>query len=238
MQLGVIGLGRMGGNITRRLTANGHECVVFDRDAKAVGALAGGKVAGASALDDLVRRLKAPRAVWVMLPAGRATEETVTALAELLSADDVIIDGGNSFWQDDIRRAKQGADKGIHYVDAGTSGGIWGLERGYCLMIGGDKAVVDRLDPIFSTLAPGSGDIPRTPNREKRDPRPEKGYPHAGPVGAGHFVKMVHNGIEYGLMQAYAEGFEILQKASSDALPEHHRFTLNLPDIAEVWRRG
>ncbi len=238
MQLGVIGLGRMGGNITRRLTANGHECVVFDRDAKAVGALAGGKVAGASGLDDLVRRLKAPRAVWIMLPAGRATEETVAALAALLDRDDVIIDGGNSFWQDDIRRAKQVAAKGIHYVDAGTSGGVWGLERGYCLMIGGDKTVVDRLDPIFSTLAPGSGDIPRTPHREKRDPRPEKGYLYAGPVGAGHFVKMVHNGIEYGLMQAYAEGFEILQKASSEALPADHRFTLNLPDIAEVWRRG
>src|SRR6201997_3712618 len=168
MQLGVIGLGRMGGNITRRLTANGHECVVFDRDAKAVGALAGGKAAGASALDDLVRRVKAPRAVWVMLPAGRATEETVTALADLLSADDVIIDGGNSFWQDDIRRAKQVAAKGIHYVDAGTSGGIWGLERGYCLMIGGDKAVVDRLDPIFDALAPGPGNIPVTPGRNGR----------------------------------------------------------------------
>jgi 6-phosphogluconate dehydrogenase len=238
MQLGVIGLGRMGGNITRRLTANGHECVVFDRDAKAVGALAGGKVAGASGLDDLVKRIKAPRAVWIMLPAGRATDETVTTLAGFLERDDVIIDGGNSFWQDDIRRAKQVATKGIHYVDAGTSGGIWGLERGYCLMIGGDKAVVDRLDPIFSTLAPGSGDIPRTPHREKRDPRPEKGYLHAGPVGAGHFVKMVHNGIEYGLMQAYAEGFEILQKASSETLPADHRFALNLPDIAEVWRRG
>jgi 6-phosphogluconate dehydrogenase len=173
-----------------------------------------------------------------MLPAGRATEETVAALAALLERDDVIIDGGNSFWQDDIRRAKQVAAKGIHYVDAGTSGGVWGLERGYCLMIGGDKTVVDRLDPIFSTLAPGSGDIPRTPHREKRDPRPEKGYLYAGPVGAGHFVKMVHNGIEYGLMQAYAEGFEILQKASSEALPPDHRFTLNLPDIAEVWRRG
>jgi 6-phosphogluconate dehydrogenase len=239
MQLGVIGLGRMGGNITRRLTAHGHECVVFDRDAKAVGALADGKaIAGAGGLDDLVRRLKPPRAVWVMLPAGGPTEETVTALGELLSRDDVIIDGGNSFWQDDIRRARQVAPKGIHYVDVGTSGGIWGLERGFCLMIGGDKAVVDRLDPIFATLAPGGGDIPRTPQRERRDPRPEQGYLYAGPVGAGHFVKMVHNGIEYGLMQAYAEGFEILQRASSEALPAEHRFTLNLPDIAEVWRRG
>jgi 6-phosphogluconate dehydrogenase len=239
MQLGVIGLGRMGGNITRRLTAHGHECVVFDRDVKAVGALADGKsIAGAVGLDDLVRRLKPPRAVWVMLPAGRPTEETVTALGELLSRDDVIIDGGNTFWQDDIRRARQVASKGIHYVDAGTSGGIWGFERGYCLMIGGAQAVIDRLDPIFATLAPGSGDISRTPHRERRDPRPEKGYLHAGPVGAGHFVKMVHNGIEYGLMQAYAEGFEILQHASSEALPAEHRFTLNLPDIAEVWRRG
>jgi len=238
MQLGVIGLGRMGGNITRRLAAHGHECVVFDRDAKAVSALAGGKVAGAGGLDDLVKHLKPPRAVWVMLPAGRATEETVAELGELLSRDDVIIDGGNSFWQDDIRRAKQVAAKGIHYVDAGTSGGIWGLERGYCLMIGGDKPVIDRLDPIFAALAPGIGDIPRTPHREKRDQRPEQGYLHAGPVGAGHFVKMIHNGIEYGLMQAYAEGFEILAKASSEALPAEHRFTLNLPDIAEVWRRG
>src|ERR1700722_9133336 len=179
MQLGVIGLGRMGGNITRRLTAHGHECVVFDRDARAVGALADGKsIAGAAGLDDLVPRLKPPRAVWVMLPAGRPTEETVTAQGEMLSRDDVIIDGGNSFWQDDIRRARQVATKGIHYVDAGTSGGIWGFERGYCLMIGGDQPVIDRLDPIFATLAPGSGDISRTPHRERRDPRPEKGYLH------------------------------------------------------------
>ncbi|HLI21957.1 MAG TPA: decarboxylating 6-phosphogluconate dehydrogenase, partial [Stellaceae bacterium] len=242
MQLGVIGLGRMGGNITRRLTEHGHQCVVFDRDAKAVQALAGGggkgPIAAASSLDDLVKQLSPPRAVWVMLPAGRATEETVTSLAALLQSDDVVIDGGNSFWQDDIRRAKQVAARGIHYVDAGTSGGIWGLERGYCLMIGGEKAIVDRLDPIFAVLAPGSGDIPKTPHREKRDPRPEKGYLHAGPVGAGHFVKMVHNGIEYGLMQAYAEGFEILEKAASEALPPDRRFNLNLPDIAEVWRRG
>ena len=239
MQLGIIGLGRMGGNITRRLTANGHECVVFDRDAHAVSALADRKaIAGAGSLDDLVKHLRPPRAVWVMLPAGGPTEETVAALGNLLGRDDVIIDGGNTFWQDDIRRARAVAGKGIHYVDAGTSGGIWGLERGYCLMIGGDKPVIDRLDPIFSTLAPGSGDIPRTPHREKRDPRPEKGYLHAGPVGAGHFVKMVHNGIEYGLMQAYAEGFDILQGAASETLPAEHRFTLNLPDIAEVWRRG
>jgi 6-phosphogluconate dehydrogenase len=229
----------MGGNITRRLTANGHECVVFDRDAHAVSALADRKaIAGAASLDDLVKHLRPPRAVWVMLPAGGPTEDTVAALGNILGRDDVIIDGGNTFWQDDIRRAHVVAAKGIHYVDAGTSGGIWGLERGYCLMIGGDKPVIDRLDPIFSTLAPGSGDIPRTPHREKRDPRPEKGYLHAGPVGAGHFVKMVHNGIEYGLMQAYAEGFDVLQGAASEALPAEHRFTLNLPDIAEVWRRG
>jgi 6-phosphogluconate dehydrogenase len=239
MQLGIIGLGRMGGNIARRLTAHGHECVVFDRDAHAVSALAGkGAIAGSSGLDDLVHRLTPPRAVWVMLPAGGPTDDTITALGNILSRDDVIIDGGNTFWQDDIRRAKALKDKGIHYVDAGTSGGIWGFERGYCLMVGGDKTVVDRLDPIFATLAPGAGDIPATPHRDNRDPRPSKGYLHAGPVGAGHFVKMVHNGIEYGLMQAYAEGFEILEGATSEALPEEHRFTLNLPDIAEVWRRG
>jgi len=239
MQLGIIGLGRMGGNIARRLTENGHECVVFDRDAHAVSALVDGKsISGSSGLDDLARRLAPPRAVWIMLPAGGPTDDTVTALGELLSRDDVIIDGGNSFWQDDIRRAKALQAKGIHYVDAGTSGGIWGLERGYCLMIGGEKAVVDRLDPIFATLAPGSGDIPETPHREQRDRRPARGYLHAGPVGAGHFVKMVHNGIEYGLMQAYAEGFNILQGATSEALPPEHRFALNLPDIAEVWRRG
>jgi 6-phosphogluconate dehydrogenase len=243
MQLAVIGLGRMGGNITRRLTAHGHECVVFDRDAHAVRALAdqagaSRAIRGAASLDELVKQLQPPRVVWVMLPAGGATEETVNRLAELLGRDDVIIDGGNSFWQDDIRRAKAVAAHGIHYVDAGTSGGVWGLERGYCLMVGGDKAVVDRLDPIFAALAPGSGDIPRTPHREGRDPRPEKGYLHAGTVGAGHFVKMVHNGIEYGLMQAYAEGFDILKGAASEALPSEHRFALNLPDIAEVWRRG
>src|SRR6185437_5045743 len=182
MQRGISGLGRMGGNITRRLTANGHECVVFDRDAHAVSALADRKaIAGAGSLDDLVKHLRPPRAIWVMLPAGGPTEETVAVLGNLLSRDDVIIDGGNTFWQDDIRRARAVAGKGIHYVDAGTSGGIWGLERGYCLMIGGDKPVIDRLDPIFSTLAPGSGDIPRTPHREKRDARPEKGYLHAGP---------------------------------------------------------
>ncbi|MGH7013883.1 MAG: phosphogluconate dehydrogenase (NAD(+)-dependent, decarboxylating) [Stellaceae bacterium] len=239
MQLGVVGLGRMGGNIVRRLTARGHECVIYDRAAAVIAALAKQKgVTGASGLADLVRRLQPPRAVWVMLPAGEATEQTVTELGTLLAAGDTVIDGGNSFWQDDVRRAKTLAEKGIYYIDAGTSGGIWGLERGYCLMIGGNKAAVDRLDPIFAALAPGRGQIPPTPHRDGRDPRPEQGYLHAGPPGAGHFVKMVHNGIEYGLMQAYAEGFDILRNAGHDDLPAEHRFDLNVADIAEVWRRG
>jgi 6-phosphogluconate dehydrogenase len=239
MQLGIIGLGRMGANIARRLVRDGHQCVVFDRNAESIRTLSDDKsILGASSLQQLVQKLTPPRAIWVMLPAGAATEETVTTLAGLLSPDDVIIDGGNSFWQDDIRRGKTVAAKGIHYVDAGTSGGIWGLDRGYCLMIGGDKQVVDRLDPIFKTLAPGSGDIPKTQHREGHDPRPEKGYLYAGPCGAGHFVKMVHNGIEYGLMQAYAEGFDILQNAASESLPADHRLSLNVADIAEVWRRG
>jgi len=239
MQLGVIGLGRMGGNIVRRLTAHGHECVIYDRMAAAVAALANDrKVTGSANLAELARRLQSPRAVWVMLPAGEATEQTVTELGSLLAAGDTIIDGGNSFWQDDVRRAKALLAKGIHYVDAGTSGGIWGFERGYCLMIGGDKAAIDRLDPIFATLAPGRGQIPLTPHRNGGDKRPEQGYLHAGPPGAGHFVKMVHNGIEYGLMQAYAEGFDILRNAARADLPAEHRFELNVADIAEVWRRG
>ena len=240
MQLGVIGLGRMGSNIVRRLTARGHECVVYDRAAAVVAALAKEEkgVAGSAGLGELVRRLQTPRALWVMLPAGDPTEQTVKELGSLLAPGDTIIDGGNSFWQDDVRRAKTLATKSIHYVDAGTSGGIWGLERGYCLMIGGDKAVVDRLDPIFSALAPGRGEIPLTPDRDGHDPRPEQGYMHAGPPGAGHFVKMVHNGIEYGLMQAYAEGLDILHNARSADLPPEHRFELNVADVAEVWRRG
>jgi 6-phosphogluconate dehydrogenase len=229
----------MGGNIVRRLTAHGHECVVYDRAAAAIAALANEKSVGGSAdLADLARQLRPPRAVWVMLPAGDVTEQTVTELGNLLEASDTIIDGGNSFWQDDVRRAKALAAKGIHYVDAGTSGGVWGLERGYCLMIGGDKATVDRLDPIFAALAPGRGQIPATPDRQGRDPRPELGYLHAGPPGAGHFVKMVHNGIEYGLMQAYAEGFDILRNAGRTDLPAEHRFALDVGDVAEVWRRG
>ncbi|OPF95217.1 phosphogluconate dehydrogenase (NAD(+)-dependent, decarboxylating) [Rhodopseudomonas palustris] len=238
MQIGMIGLGRMGGNIVRRLMKDGHHAVVYDRDPQAIETLTREGATGAGGLEDLVRKLDAPRAVWVMLPAGQITETTIEQLAKLLAAGDVVIDGGNTFWQDDIRRAKTLKETSIDYVDVGTSGGIWGFERGYCMMIGGDKAVVDRLDPIFATLAPGIGDIPRTPGRDDRDPRVEQGYLHAGPVGAGHFVKMVHNGIEYGLMQAYAEGFDILKNASSDSLPEAHRFDLDIADIAEVWRRG
>jgi 6-phosphogluconate dehydrogenase len=238
MQLGMIGLGRMGGNIVRRLMQHGHDCVVFDRDPGAVTTIVGEGAHGSGGLDDLVKQLKPPRAIWVMLPAGKITEATVEQLATLLDRGDIIIDGGNSFWQDDIRRGAALAPKGIHYVDVGTSGGVWGLERGYCMMIGGDKAIVQHLDPIFAAMAPGIGDVARTPGREGRDPRAEQGYIHAGPTGAGHFVKMVHNGIEYGLMQAYAEGFDILRNATSAALPEAHRFNLDLGDIAEVWRRG
>src|SRR6201986_1460805 len=238
MQLGMIGLGRMGGNIVRRLMKQGHTTVVYDKDPKAVAALGDDGSVGADALEDFVKKLTKPRTAWVMLPAGKITEATIEALAKLMDKDDVIIDGGNTFWQDDVPRARALKEKGIHYVDVGPSGGIWGIGRGYCMMIGGDKAVVDRLDPIFKTLAPGIGDIDRTKGREGRDPRIEQGYIHAGPVGSGHFVKMVHNGIEYGLMQAYAEGFDILKNADIDALPEDHRFALDIADIAEVWRRG
>ena len=238
MQLGVIGLGRMGANIARRLMKGGHACVVYDRDAKAVSGLAGEGASGAKDLADLVSQLTSPRAVWIMLPAGGPTEETIGDLAKALNRGDTIIDGGNTFYRDDIRRAKMLAQGGLTYVDVGTSGGVWGLERGYCMMIGGDKAVVDRLDPIFETLAPGLGNIPRTKRAAGADPRAEKGYIHAGPVGAGHFVKMVHNGIEYGLMQAYAEGFDVLAGKGGAALPAEDRFDLNLTDIAEVWRRG
>ena len=238
MELGVIGLGRMGGNIAKRLVQGGHHCVVYDRDQAAVGKLAEAGAAGASDLADLVKQLSAPRAVWVMLPAGGPTEETVSALAELLSPGDIIIDGGNSFYKDDIRRAPTLAAKDLRYVDIGTSGGVWGLERGYCMMVGGEAGTVGHLDPILATLAPGAGSIPRTKRAEGADPRAELGYIHAGPVGSGHFVKMVHNGIEYGLMQAYAEGFDILKNKDAESLPEAERFTLNLADIAEVWRRG
>ena len=239
MQIGVIGLGRMGGNISRRLMRAGHRCVVYDANPDAGAALAKEGAKAARSLADLVKGLEErPRAVWVMLPAGKITEETVAELGRLLEAGDIIIDGGNTFYKDDIRRAKELATKKVRYVDCGTSGGVWGLERGYCLMIGGPKEAVDHLDPIFSTLAPGAGEIARTPGREKRDSRAERGYIHAGPSGAGHFVKMVHNGIEYGLMQAYAEGFDILRNKDSKDLPEDERFELNVADIAEVWRRG
>jgi 6-phosphogluconate dehydrogenase len=238
MQLGMIGLGRMGGNIVRRLMRHGHQTVVYDKDDKAVAGLAKEGAAGSGTLEEFVSRLEKPRTAWIMLPAGHITETTIDALSRLMQGGDVIIDGGNTFWQDDVRRGKKLRDRGIHYVDVGTSGGVWGIERGYCMMIGGDKQVVERLDPIFKTLAPGLGDIPRTEGRQGRDPRVEQGYLHAGPIGAGHFVKMVHNGIEYGLMQAYAEGFDILKNANIDALPAEHRFDLDIADIAEVWRRG
>ncbi len=238
MQLGMVGLGRMGANIVRRLMRDGHAAVVFDRDPKPGAALAAEGAKSVVSLADLVAALSAPRTVWIMLPAGAATQNAIDELATLLAPGDVIIDGGNTFWKDDIRRAHALSSKGLHYVDVGTSGGVWGLERGYCLMIGGDKAVVDRLDPIFKTLAPGSGTIERTRGREDRDPRPTEGYLHAGPNGAGHFVKMIHNGIEYGMMQAMAEGFDILKNANSPNLAPEHRLDLDVADIAEVWRRG
>ncbi len=238
MRIGIIGLGRMGANIAHRLLKAGHECVVMNRSPEPVEAAVAQGASGARDLDDMISQLGSPRAIWVMLPAGGPTEDAITALADRLSPDDTIIDGGNTFYRDDIRRAKALTAKGLHYVDVGTSGGIWGLERGYCLMIGGEAAVVQRLDPIFKALAPGAGDIPRTKRADGADPRAEQGYIHAGPAGAGHYVKMVHNGIEYGLMQAYAEGFDILMSKNSDALPAEDRFDLNLADVAEVWRRG
>ena len=238
MQLGMVGLGRMGGNIVRRLARSGHQCVVFDQNPAAIAALVNEGGSASVDLKSLVDQLGKPRAVWVMLPAGDITERTVAQLGELLERGDIIIDGGNSFYKDDIRRAQALRQKGIHYVDCGTSGGVWGLDRGYCMMIGGDKHVVDHLDPIFAALAPGPGGIPVTPGRRGRDPRVARGYMHCGPSGAGRFVKMIHNGIEYGLMQAYAEGFNILRGAASEALPADQRFRIDLPDVAEVWRRG
>ena len=238
MQLGMIGLGRMGGNIVRRLMRHGHSCVVYDKSADAVHGLAAEGAKPSRDLADFVKQLEAPRAVWVMLPAGAITDETIVELGGLLASDDIVIDGGNSFYHDDIRHAEMLKPKGVHFVDVGTSGGVWGFERGYCMMIGGDKKVVDHLDPIFKALAPGKGNIDPTPGRDGRDPRAEEGYLHCGPVGAGHFVKMVHNGIEYGVMQAYAEGFDILRNVDSPSIPESRRYTLDIPDIAEVWRRG
>jgi len=238
MQLGVVGLGRMGGNIARRLMQGGHACVVYDRDPKAVEEVTGHGATAVKDLKALREALAAPRTVWVMLPAGAPTDETIAALGDILEAGDTVIDGGNTFYRDDIRRAKALKGKQIGYIDVGTSGGVWGLARGYCMMIGGETATVERLDPIFKTLAPGAGDIPRTKRGKDADPRAVEGYIHTGPVGSGHFVKMVHNGIEYGLMQAYAEGFDILRNKDSQDLAPDERYDLNLPDVAEVWRRG
>lgn len=238
MQLGMIGLGKMGANMVRRLIRGGHHCVVFDVHPENVQRLTAEGAAGASSIDDLIGKLSAPRAVWVMVPAGEATEATIDVLAERLQQDDIVIDGGNSYFKDDVRRAKGLTARGIHYVDVGTSGGTWGLERGYCLMIGGPESVVKHLDPLLKTLAPGRGNLDRTLGRDRVKGTAEEGYLYCGPVGAGHFVKMVHNGIEYGLMQAYAEGFDIFRHANSKNLPEEIRYDLNLPDIAEVWRRG
>ena len=250
MQLGMIGLGRMGANMVRRLMKDGHQCVVYDRSADAVKQLAQEKATGASSLADFVKQLAKPRAIWLMVPAG-AVDQSIADLLPLLDKGDILIDGGNSYYVDDIRRAKELAAKGIHYVDVGTSGGVWGLERGYCMMIGGEQEAVQHLDPIFATLAPGPGNIPRTPGREKLGGTSEQGYLHCGANGAGHFVKMVHNGIEYGIMAAYAEGLGVLHdanigKKSGDVdaettplrNPEHYQYDLNLADIAEVWRRG
>jgi 6-phosphogluconate dehydrogenase len=250
MQLGMIGLGRMGANMVRRLIRGGHQCVVFDLSPKAVEEVVKEKAVGATSFADFVKKLDAPRALWLMVPAA-VVDRTIAELLPLLERGDILIDGGNSYYIDDIRRAKLLSPKGIHYVDVGTSGGVWGLERGYCMMIGGEKDVVRRLDPIFATLAPGTGDIARTPGREKISGTAEQGYLHCGPNGAGHFVKMVHNGIEYGIMAAYAEGLGVLRAANvgkqshaADAEttplrdPEHYQYDLNLPDITELWRRG
>ncbi len=238
MQIGMIGLGRMGSNMVRRLLRGGHECVVYDLNPSAVEDLVAEGSVGFGSLDDFVSRLRPPRTAWLMVPAGEPTEGMVRALGERLEKGDVIVDGGNSHFKDDARRARRLAEKGIHYIDAGTSGGVWGLERGYCLMIGGEREVVERLDPIWKTLAPGHCEIPPAPGREARTSTAEEGYLHCGPAGAGHFVKMVHNGIEYGLMQAYAEGFDIFRNAASPDLPEERRYQLDLADIAELWRRG
>jgi 6-phosphogluconate dehydrogenase len=250
MQLGMVGLGRMGANMARRLIKRGHSCVVFDRSSRAVSELVGEHAVGAHSLVDLVEKLETPRAVWLMVPAA-VVDQTIADLLPHLEPGDILIDGGNSYYVDDIKRAKDLAPSGIHYVDVGTSGGVWGLDRGYCMMIGGEKQVVERLDPVFSALAPGLGEISRTPGREKPDGTAEQGYLHCGPNGAGHFVKMVHNGIEYGIMAAYAEGLSVLRSANVgerkegvDAEttplrdPEHYQYDLDLTEIAEVWRRG
>jgi 6-phosphogluconate dehydrogenase len=238
MQLGMVGLGRMGGNMVRRLMRGGHQCVVSDLSPQTIAEFSKEGATGSSNLGDFAAKLKKPRAAWIMVPAGDPTEQTVNALAQRFEAGDTIIDGGNSYYKDDVRRSQKLKEKGIHYIDVGTSGGVWGLERGYCMMLGGPREAVERLDPIFKTLAPGIGDIPRTPGREKLGGTSELGYLYCGPSGAGHFVKMVHNGIEYGLMQAYAEGFDIFRNATSKELDPGLRYDLNVADIAEVWRRG
>ena len=238
MQLGLVGLGRMGANMVRRLQKGGHTCIVFDLNAENVKKLVGEGAGGAESLQDLVKKLAKPRAIWVMVPAGKATETTVQTLAAAMEPGDTIIDGGNSFYKDDIRRAAELKKKGIHYIDAGTSGGVWGVERGYCLMVGAEEEAFQQLEPIFKTLAPGIGNIERTPGREKMGGTAEQGYLRTGPPGSGHFVKMIHNGIEYGVMQAYAEGFDVLEHKNSKDLPENERFDLNVSDIAELWRRG
>ena len=238
MQLGMVGLGRMGANLSRRLLRAGHEIVAFDRDAKAVAALARDGAVGVADLDALVARLSAPRVVWLMLPHGAITEDNVAAMASRLQPGDILIDGGNTHFHDDVRRASTLAARGIRYLDVGTSGGVHGLERGYCLMIGGERAAFEHLDPIFKALAPGRGAIEATGGREGRDRRAEEGYLYCGPAGAGHFVKMIHNGIEYGMMQAIAEGFDILRNAGKTSLPEDRRYDFDLADVAEVWRRG
>ncbi|HMI95406.1 MAG TPA: decarboxylating 6-phosphogluconate dehydrogenase [Micropepsaceae bacterium] len=237
MQIGIIGLGRMGGNIARRLLRNGHSCVVYDARPEARQELANDGATQASDIKDFIARLQRPRIVWVMLPAGAITEKMIEDVAALMEQDDIVIDGGNTFYRDDVRRARALKQRSIHYVDVGTSGGVWGLERGYCMMIGGEAATVQRLDPIFDALAPGTGSTAHTPGRASGGTA-ERGYLHCGPVGAGHFVKMIHNGIEYGLMEAYAEGFNILREAPSESRPEDERYHLELADIAEVWRHG
>ncbi len=238
MQIGMVGLGRMGGNMARRLMRGGHAVVAYATDPEAVRQLAADGATGTATLDDVVGKLEPPRVAWVMVPAGVATEQVVGDLAKRFEPGDTIVDGGNSFYKDDVRRMKMLREKQIHYVDVGTSGGVWGLERGYCLMIGGERAVVEHLDPVFRTLAPGLGTVPRTPGREKAGGTAEHGYLYCGPSGAGHFVKMVHNGIEYGLMQAYAEGLDIFRNAGSKDLDPDLRYDLDIADIAEVWRRG
>lgn len=237
MNIGMIGLGKMGANMVARLQRDGHTCVVYDVNPQAVDALAKLGATGAHSIKEFTEKLQAPRTAWVMVPAGEPTEKCIQSLADSFSAGDIIIDGGNSFYQDDIRHAKMLAQKGIHFIDVGTSGGVWGVERGYCLMIGGEKAAFDHCEPIFKTLAPGLGDIPRTPHFSPKSTA-EHGYLHCGPVGAGHFVKMVHNGVEYGIMQAYAEGFDIFKGVAENNIPEDRRYQLNLGEIAEVWRRG